>query len=124
MERLLWAQSGGKISLWKLNPDGHQLCYKEHGPFEGWIPVNCSGNKVLWYNQGAKRISLWIMDDEGNQVSYKEHGPFEGWTPVYRLATATPTGPLPPSSGPTPFQPFVVPPSEGPSIRVQVDIAF
>jgi hypothetical protein len=70
-----------KISLWKIDAQGNLINFKEHGPFGGWTPLNCSSSNVLWrHNDG--RISLWLVDDKGNQISFKEHGPFTGWTPL------------------------------------------
>jgi hypothetical protein len=77
---LLFAHAGlaQSISLWKVDAKGEQVNFKEHGPFEGWKPLNCANNNVLWRHEDG-RISLWVVDDEGKQVSFKEHGPFDGW---------------------------------------------
>jgi hypothetical protein len=76
-----WDYPHGRISLWKVDDEGNQLSFKEHGPFPGWTPLNCANNNILWrYVDG--RISFWVFDDEGNQLSFKEHGPFPGWTPL------------------------------------------
>ncbi len=69
------------ISLWRVDAQGNQLNYKEHGPFAGWTPLNCANNNILWRHADG-RISFWVVDDHGNQISYKEHGPFAGWTAV------------------------------------------
>ena len=72
---------GSRISLWKVDAQGNQVNYKEHGPFPGWTPVNCAKDNVLWRHDDG-RISLWKVDGQGNQVSHKEHGPYPGWTPL------------------------------------------
>jgi hypothetical protein len=68
-----------RISLWRVDAQGNQVNYKEHGPFPGWTPLNCADNHILWRHADG-HIVLWVVDDQGNQVSYKEHGPFPGWT--------------------------------------------
>ena len=70
---------GTRISLWSVDDHGNQVNFKEHGPFSGWMPLNCDANNVLWRHDDG-RISFWVVDDLGNQVSFKEHGPFPGWT--------------------------------------------
>jgi hypothetical protein len=68
-----------RISLWRVDAQGNQVSYKEHGPFPAWTPLNCADNHILWRHVDG-HIVLWVMDEQGNQVSYKEHGPFPGWT--------------------------------------------
>jgi hypothetical protein len=85
MERITSQNTNKTISsknILKVDDQGHQVNFKEHGPFAGWTPVNCAdSNKILWHNVDG-RISLWKVDDQGNQISFKEHGPFAGFTPV------------------------------------------
>jgi hypothetical protein len=78
--RILWVGDGNRISLWVVDDQGNQVSYKEHGPFQGWTPVNYAGNRILF--RGGDGISLWVVDDQGNQVSYKEHHGIQGWTPL------------------------------------------
>ncbi|MBL8292978.1 MAG: hypothetical protein JNN08_14125 [Bryobacterales bacterium] len=77
----LYPEARNSISLWKVDGLGNQLSYKEHGPFDGWTPLNYADGRVLWRGPG-NRISVWKVDANGNHVSYKEHGPFPGWIPM------------------------------------------
>src|SRR5262249_17301037 len=70
---------GTRISLWSVDGNGNQVNFKEHGPFSGWMPLNCADNHVLWRPADG---GFWfgVVDDRGTRVSFKEHGPFGGWT--------------------------------------------
>jgi trypsin-like peptidase len=80
--KLVWRHSGGKISIWSLEPDGTRHGWAvEHGPFDGWTPISLSENRLLWRHTTGQ-ASLWTIDDAGNYVSSVAHGPYDGWTPV------------------------------------------
>jgi hypothetical protein len=73
---------GTRISLWRVDDQGNQINFKEHGPFRfGWMPLNCADNNILFRNDNGT-ISFWVVDDAGNQLSFEEHGPFVAWTAV------------------------------------------
>ena len=70
-----------RILISIVDADGGVVATKEHGPIDGWAPLNVADDRVLWAAPSG-RISLWTLDDRGNCTGYKEHGPFAGWTPV------------------------------------------
>jgi hypothetical protein len=75
--RVLWMGNENRVSIWLVDQEGNMSTYTEHGPFEGWTPINISKNRILWRTSDG--AGLWKIDDEGNQISYKEYRGIHGW---------------------------------------------
>ena len=86
--RVLWTNTSGALSLWKVHTDGSYDCWN-YGPFPGWTARLLSAApdntlRVLWTHTSGQ-VSFWVMDASGGYRDF-EYGPYPGWT-VSALAT-------------------------------------
>ncbi|MEZ4450508.1 MAG: hypothetical protein R3B09_13595 [Nannocystaceae bacterium] len=92
-QNLLWQRGDGRISYWKLNDEGTNGGYTEHGPFPGWSLVGCTQigtveRRILW-RHGDGRISYWAVTSNGelaksapHSAGYAEHAAGPSWTVI------------------------------------------
>jgi hypothetical protein len=84
---VLWKNTNGSISLWKVDPNLNYVSSNVFGPFEGWIPESLSPDqanpgsiRVLW-RETMGLISIWVVDSNVNLALNKVYGPFFGFDP-------------------------------------------
>ena len=65
------------------------MSYKEHGPFAGWTPLNCTRDHILWRNADG-RISFWTIADSGNSSVTRSTARLPGWTAMGHADRASP----------------------------------
>jgi V8-like Glu-specific endopeptidase len=79
--KILWRNTDGAISLWRLDAAGNHIDYRVYGPYAGWTPVSYANNRILWRHTDG-RISYWVLNEANVHLSYAESGPYAGWTAV------------------------------------------
>jgi len=84
---VLWTNTDGSISLWKVDSNLNWVTSKVSGPFAGWTAQGLSsGNgelRMIWrHTTGA--VSVWIVDPNTLAAFAREHGPFFGFDPGAR----------------------------------------
>ncbi len=90
--RLLWNNSDGSVSLWRINSDNSVTAYT-YGPFGGWSAQSLAVGSdnishILWDNSGGSEI-VWDVNNQGVDFKYEiGYGPYPGYT-----ASAVAVGP-------------------------------
>jgi Trypsin-like peptidase domain len=80
--RLIWRNTDGRISYWRLNDANTPQSYVEAGPYFGWRAVSAANDRVLWRNPTTNNIWLNSVDANGTLLSSVHHTIPPGWTPV------------------------------------------
>jgi lysophospholipase L1-like esterase len=96
---LLWTNTSGQASLWKLDSDGNRTGIAYYGPFQDWSPVHYEPKpdgtgRLMWVHTSGV-VSLWHLDSSDTYVSQAYYGPYEGWTPISYKSNVNGAGVIP-----------------------------
>jgi len=86
LARVLWRNTNGAASLWRIDGAGAIVTSAVYGPYAGWevqrvLPDKDGGARLLW-RHASGAINIWNLDAAGSLVSHFQYGPFQGWSVV------------------------------------------
>jgi hypothetical protein len=85
-ERLLWDNTNGSATFWKLSSTSRFLSQQQYGPYTGYQASSIASapngtGRVVWVGTDS-HIALWTIDAANAYTGQAQFGPYSGFSPT------------------------------------------